>query len=101
MTKEEILEKSRNSGVDEMEKSVEDKAYMYGSSVVVILAAIFLIYKTFKRIPSEDMSAIIFANIAVAAGYQFVKLHKKIFLVTAICGGFTAVVYTVGFLMGM
>ncbi|PJI10573.1 hypothetical protein CUB90_00860 [Clostridium sp. CT7] len=63
-----------------MEKSIEDKAYMYGASVVTSLAAIFLIYKIFRRMPSQDMSAIIFANIAVAAGYQFVKLHKKYFL---------------------
>ena len=101
MTKEEILEKSRNSGVDEMERSIEDRATMCGGIVVTSLALIFLIYKDFKRMPSEDMSAIIFTNIAVAAGYKFVKLHKKIFLVTAICGGFVAVLYTVSFLMGM
>ena len=101
MNKEEILEKSRNSGVDEMETSIEDKAYMYGSSVVVILAWIFLIYKDFKRMPITDMGAIIFANMAVAAGYRFVKLHKKMFLVVAISAGLLAIINTVSFFMGM
>lgn len=101
MTKEEILEKSRNSSVDEMETSIEDKAAMCGGMVVTSLASIFLIYKIFKGMPSKDMSALVIADVAVAAGYQFVKLHKKIFLVTAICGGVAAIIDTVSFFMGM
>lgn len=57
---------------------------MCGGIVVTSLAAIFLIYKIFREMPSEDMRAIVIANIAVDAGYQFVKLHKKISELTVI-----------------
>ena len=100
MDKEEILKRSRNSGVDEMQKDIEKVSNVYGLKIILLLAIIFLIYKKVHHIPYADMSAIIFAQLSIAGFYKYSKLKDKLFLITGILGGIASALYAIGYMIG-
>jgi|SRR3712207_4191654 len=100
MNKEEVLKRSRKSGIDEMQKDIEKVSNVYGLKIILLLAIIFLIYKKLHNIPYADMTAIIFAQISVAGFYKYSKLKDKLFLIAGVLGGVASALYTIGYMIG-
>jgi len=99
MKKDEILAKSRKEGKDEGTIYAQNKGRGFG---VVGLSLIFIfvaIFNFVNGISSYSVFALFFGFLAMEAYGKYTVIKQKAYLVTAISGGFAAVVNLVNYVL--
>lgn len=100
MNREEILQKSRNEGFDEMEMQVRDKSMKWTYIVLVLSATVFAFIRSNDGLSAMDMYAIICLSAFANHLYQFIKIKKISSLVIAIIMLLVSVFAIIRFFMG-
>ena len=97
MNREEILQKSRNEGFDEMEMQVRDKSMKLAYLVLLLSAAIFTFIRANNGQPTMDLCATISLSAFAGHMYRFIKTKKTNSLVIAVIMLLLTVCTTIGF----
>lgn len=100
MTKEEILEKSKKSGVDERERMVELNSINWGLATVLTLVVFFHIWNLIHGEASYDLSVILAAYITATSFYKYKKLEGKSYLIAGIAGTIGTIAAVLAFFLG-
>lgn len=100
MNREEILQKSRNEGFDEMEMQVRDKSMKWTYIVLVLSATVFAFIRSNDGLPTMDLYAVISLSAFANHLYQFIKIKKTSSLVIAVLMLLVSVFATIRFFMG-
>ena len=104
MTKEEILEKSRQSGegvYDEREQQIVNRSYGIGGAVSMLIAMLLMIVNEIADGPEVVRHAIwtvYWCNQTFLYGHQAIKLKKRAYWFTTVLFGFAAVMSCWGYL---
>ena len=102
MTKEEILEKSRNDNRhgDELDKKILSDGMKISYAAMIAAAAIFAIVRAVQGRSIMDLPAICCASVSANFIYRFLKTKEKFNLIIAVITLIIAVVTAVLFFMG-
>jgi hypothetical protein len=102
MTKEEILEKSRNENKrgDEMEKKILGDAMKYSYLAMILAAAIFAFIRAEKGYPIMDLPAVCCVSMFTNFMFRYVKTKEKFNLIMSLVMLAAAVISAVFFFMG-
>ena len=106
MTKEEILEMSRNEnkGMDEREKVIETKIGHVSGAYSLLLGCLIAIINVISEGPAivEDvLSAVFFCHFAIECGMRARFLKKKSYWFVCILAGSVCVLNTISFITGV
>jgi membrane associated rhomboid family serine protease len=96
MTKEEILEKSRNVR-DEREQSVGLRSFGLAGCVVAILVVIFSVWTAYRGGVVYGYAAILFAYLSASQLYRYSNLKTKFILVLGCIQAIIALINTILF----
>lgn len=97
MNREEILQKSRNEGFDEMEMQVRDKSMKWTYIVLVLSATVFAFIRSNDGLSAMDLYAVICLSAFANHLYQFIKIKKTSSLVIAVIMLLVSVFATIRF----
>lgn len=97
MNREEILQKSRNEGFDEMEMQVRDKSMKWTYIVLVLSATVFAFIRSNNGLSAMDLYAVICLSAFANHLYQFIKIKKTSSLVIAVIMLLVSVFATIRF----
>jgi uncharacterized membrane protein YfcA len=98
--KEEILARSKRTGLDEREEMIEGDSFGYGLVTVLALLLIFGVWKMIHGVRSYELISIFTGYLATASFYKFKKLNLKRFLIGGILGTLTAIATAIAFFLG-
>lgn len=100
MKKEEILEKSRKSNMDEREEKIETKSDSIGMWAMLALLIFYLYWRIFHNMDAADIESIISAQIAASCLYKYrQKRDKKIYLIFGLACTFSTICLVVVFII--
>lgn len=100
MNKEEILQKARQEGNDEMEIQIRDKSIRYTYITMVVLAAVFSLIRSEQGLPVMDLCTTVAGSVCVGQLYRYVRSKDKCCLRLAVITLIVAVAAAVRFFMG-
>jgi len=98
--KEEILARSKRTGLDEREEMIEGDSFGYGLVTVLALVFIFGVWKMIHGVRSYELISIFTGYLATASLYKFKKLNSKRFLIGGIIGTMATIAGAVAFFLG-
>ncbi|WP_159881674.1 DUF6442 family protein [Paenibacillus puerhi] len=100
MKKEEILEKSRKSGLDEREEKIEGDSNDISLIFVLALTLIFAIWNLMHGVYSYDLYALFTACVAGRSIYKYSQLKSGKLLAASILGITAVIASTIAFFIG-
>ncbi|MDE5558643.1 MAG: hypothetical protein K2K66_08815 [Ruminococcus sp.] len=100
MNREEILQKSRNEGFDEMEMQVHDKSMKWTYIVLVLSATVFAFIRANDGLPVMDLCATVSLSVFTGNIYRFIRTKYTYNLVIAVIMLLIFVFATIRFFMG-
>lgn len=100
MKKEEILEKSKKTGIDEREEMIEIGSYNCGLITVLGMLLFFGIWNLVHGVRSYELISIFTAYITTTSFYKYKKLGAKKLLVSGVLGTIGVIAGTIAFFLG-
>jgi hypothetical protein len=100
MKKEEILEKSKKTGIDEREEMIETGSYNWGLITVLGMVLFFGIWNLVHGVRSYELVSIFTGYITTTSFYKYKKLGSNKFLVSGILGTIGVIAGTIAFFLG-
>lgn len=84
MNKEEILKKSRKSKEDEGVEFIENKGFIFGFAIFIIIASLIVVFNEVVGLESYDIFALIFASGSAESITKYKFTHKKRYAISTI-----------------
>lgn len=100
MRKEEILEKSKKTGIDEREEMIETDSSNLGLITVLAMVVIFGIWNLVHGVKSYEVVSIFTGYLATTSFYKYKKLGEKRFLISGIIGAVATIAGIIAFFLG-
>lgn len=92
MKKEEILERSRKSNMDEREEKIETKSDSIGMWAMMALLTFYLYWRIAHNMDANDIMSIISAQLAASWLYRYrQKRDKKVYLILGLACTFSTI----------
>lgn len=100
MLKNEILEKSRNIGMDEREKMIDISSFNCGLITVLGMVLFFGVWNLIHGVRSYEFISIFAGYITTTSFYKYKKFETNKFLASGILGSIGVIASTIAFILG-
>jgi len=98
--KEEVLEKSKKTGIDEREEMIETGSYNWGLITVLGMVLFFGIWNLVHGVRSPELVSIFAGYATTTSIYKYKKLGENKFLISGILGIIGVILGTIAFFLG-
>ncbi|HEX3028908.1 MAG TPA: DUF6442 family protein [Clostridia bacterium] len=101
MKKEEILEKSRKTGIDEREYMIETGSFNWGLITVLSMVLFFGIWNWAHGVRSPELASIFAGYVTTTSFYKYKKLGSNKFLISSILAIPAVIAGAIAFFLGV